>query len=130
MNTETTYLTSISGGKDSTAAALHLRELGHAQRFVTFDTGWEHQDTYGQIDYLETVLGPIERATCVVDLPPEKVALAEYVEECLFGRPSPFVRICLKKGIMPRRTVRFCTQELKVCMRWGMCEQRKAVTNG
>lgn len=112
-----TIIASVSGGKDSTAMVLHLRELGLADvRTVFFDTGWEHQVTYDHIDYLRDALGVnIERRACVVNLPPELVADAEAIEAALGMRaPSAFVRLCLKKGIFPRRTVRFCTQSLKV----------------
>ncbi len=96
---------------------LHLRELGIAYvRAVFFDTGWEHQVTYDHIDYLRDVLEvDIERRACVVDLPDELVADARVIEAALgMSTPSAFVRLCLKKGIFPRRTTRFCTQFLKV----------------
>lgn len=111
----TSYITSISGGKDSTATVLHLRELGLPQRLVFFDTGWEHALTYQHLDYLQDALGmEISRSACPVDLPPPLAAEAEAIEAVLGVSPSAFVRLCLKKRIMPRRTVRFCTQSLKV----------------
>lgn len=111
----TSYITSVSGGKDSTATVLHLRELGLAQRLVFFDTGWEHALTYEHLDYLQDALGmEITRSACPVMLSPELTAEAEAIEAVLGVTPSAFVRLCLKKKIMPRRTVRFCTQSLKV----------------
>lgn len=97
---------------------LHLRELGLLcrTRVVFFDTGWEHSDTYSHLDYLEGAIGiTIERLGAVVDLAEHLVTEAEAIEHAM-GRatPSAFVRLCLKKGIFPRRTVRFCTQILKV----------------
>lgn len=109
-----TVVASVSGGKDSTAMALHLRELGIPARLVFFDTGWESEVTYRHIEYLEGVLGPIERRTNVVQLSAEQTAAAERVEAVLGISPSAFVRVCMSKGIFPRRKVRFCTQFLKV----------------
>lgn len=111
-------LASVSGGKDSTAMLLHLREQGLLERtrVVFFDTGWEHADTYAHIAYLQDKIGiAIERHGATVDLADVLLADAEAIERAM-GRdePSAFVRLCLKKGIFPRRTVRFCTQILKV----------------
>lgn len=111
-------LASVSGGKDSAAMLLHLRAIGLLSRTkaVCFDTGWEHADTYAHLDYLQDAIGiQIERRGAIVDLHPDLVADAEAIEAAM-GRTSPsaFVRLCLKKGIFPRRTVRFCTQDLKV----------------
>lgn len=39
---------SMSGGKDSTAAALHMRELGiPVTAYLTADTGWEYPQIVG-----------------------------------------------------------------------------------
>jgi 3'-phosphoadenosine 5'-phosphosulfate sulfotransferase (PAPS reductase)/FAD synthetase len=112
---ETIYVTSVSGGKDSAAAVLHLREQEKPQRLVFFDTGWEHALTYTHLDYLQDAFGlPIERWGCAVDLPEHLVEQAEKIEAVLGIPNSAFVRLCLKKTIFPRRTVRFCTQFLKV----------------
>lgn len=84
---------SVSGGKDSAAMSLHLRELGIEHDRVFLDTGWEHPATY---DYLRgeltRVLGPIEEIR------------GEHTFESLVRR----------KGMFPSRVIRFCTQELKV----------------
>lgn len=84
---------SVSGGKDSAAMCLHLRELGIEHRRVFADTQWEHESTY---DYLRgeltRVLGPIEEVR----------------------GPLGMADLVRKKGMFPSRTRRFCTTELKV----------------
>ena len=42
-----TVVASVSGGKDSTAMVLHLRDLGVDFRAVFMDTGWEHPAASG-----------------------------------------------------------------------------------
>lgn len=83
---------SISGGKDSAAMSLYLREQGIEHRRVFADTGWEHPATYEHLQYLERVLGPIERV------------------QSAHGGMVDLIR---KKGMFPSRLRRFCTQELK-----------------
>lgn len=84
---------SISGGKDSAAMSLHLRELGIEHDRVFMDTGWEHAKTY---DYLRgeltRVLGPIKEIRGDLLMPD----------------------LIRKKGMFPQRTRRFCTEELKI----------------
>lgn len=84
---------SVSGGKDSAAASLHLRELGIEHDRVFADTGWENPITY---EYLR---GPLTRA------------LGSIVE---VRAAETFVQLVRKKRIFPNRTKRFCTVELKV----------------
>ena len=114
----TVYLASVSGGKDSTAMCLHLRELGLEYRAVHFDTGWEHPDTVAFVrDVLPDYIGPIEVIRREPVLDEEREAYAVELESML-GFRSPFVRFVLKKGMFPSRVRRFCTQELKVfCVR-------------
>lgn len=88
-----TVVASVSGGKDSTALSLWLTEQGIEHRRVFADTGWEHEWTYEHLDYLETVLGPIDRVKSEVG------GMEEWVE---------------KKGRFPSRRGRWCTEELKV----------------
>lgn len=84
---------SVSGGKDSAAMSLHLRELGIEHDRVFMDTGWEHAKTY---DYLRgeltRVLGPITEIRGDLLMPD----------------------LIRKKGMFPSRVRRFCTEELKV----------------
>lgn len=91
---------SMSGGKDSTAAALLLERNGINFTSVFMDTGWEHPSTY---EYIETVLeprfGPIVRLS------------AEFLDEAGEGQ---FVALVRKKNMFPTRLAKFCTFELKL----------------
>lgn len=108
-------IVSVSGGKDSVATALHLRELGHKFDMVFMDTGWEHPDLYDHLDYLEGVLGPIHRVGAKIpDLPAEVMPEVEAIEALVGTSPSAFVRWVVRKGMFPSRVRRYCTQELKV----------------
>lgn len=84
---------SISGGKDSAALFLWLKELGLEHRRVFADTGWEHPET---LDYiagpLTAALGPIETVRA------DKTMV-------------PLIR---HKGMFPSRTKRWCSDELKL----------------
>lgn len=84
----------MSGGKDSTAMALWLREHGIEFEGVFCDTGWEADVTYEYVrETLEPMFGPIRW------LQSDKGGLAD---------------IAKSKGMFPSRMRRWCTQELKV----------------
>jgi 3'-phosphoadenosine 5'-phosphosulfate sulfotransferase (PAPS reductase)/FAD synthetase len=107
-------IASMSGGKDSTAMGLELRDRGIPFRPVFIDTGWESKRTYAYVrEYLPTVFGDITEIRAVVDLSPALEPLALEFEERL-GHYSAMIRTIIKKGMFPSRVRRFCTQELKV----------------
>jgi 3'-phosphoadenosine 5'-phosphosulfate sulfotransferase (PAPS reductase)/FAD synthetase len=84
---------SVSGGKDSAALSLWLKEQDIEHRRVFMDTGWEHPATYEYLrGELTRAIGPI----------------AEIRGE------HGFVSLVKKKGMFPSRTKRFCTEELKI----------------
>jgi len=85
---------SISGGKDSTAMALLLKEAGIPFRSVHIDTGWEHPETDHYVrSYLPTVLGPID----------------------IIRRPEGGMEeLVLEQAGFPGGNQRFCTRELKI----------------
>lgn len=119
--TDILHIASVSGGKDSVAMCLYLQEQGIEHTRVFMDTGWEHPTLYAHLDYLETVLGPIERIRPrIPDLPADLMPEVEAIEELVGVSPSAFVRWIVKKGMFPSRVRRFCTQELKVrpFLRW------------
>lgn len=99
------HVLGISGGKDSAALALYLRQY-HPDldvHYYTCDTGRELQETYDLVDRLEINLGkPIARLHAVkpkVDTPHEST-FDHFLE--LFG------------GFLPSSTARWCTQSLKL----------------
>ena len=108
-----TVVASVSGGKDSTAMALHLKEQGIPYRAVFIDTGWENAATYRYVgEYLPGVIGPIEWIGARVPLPEDLEEVALYFEDRL-GHYSAMVRTILIKGDFPRRFRRWCTSTLK-----------------
>lgn len=83
---------SVSGGKDSTALMLALREAEVPFRAVFADTGWEAPETYAYLDTLRTLIGPID----VV-------------------RPKRDMVEAIKHRVgFPARMQRWCTRELKL----------------
>lgn len=84
---------SVSGGSDSAAMSLYLRELGVEHERVFADTGWESPVTYEYLrGELARALGPIREVSAGVTLP----------------------ELVRSKAMFPSRVRRFCTVELKV----------------
>ena len=110
-----TIIASVSGGKDSTAMALYLKELGLPFQAMFIDIGWENRTTLDYVrDQLPGILGqPVHWLVPKIDLPPELDALARRFEEKI-GHPSGMVRLCLKKAMFPSKQRRWCTKDLKV----------------
>ena len=110
------YIASLSGGKDSTAMALYLKEQGIDFDPVFYDTGWEHDSVYEYVENdLPRILGKQVRVLegKVPDLNEDLEQIARSFEERL-GRRSAMVRLCLQKGMFPSRVRRWCTQTLKI----------------
>jgi len=91
-----TIIASVSGGKDSAAMRLHLREIGipDAQiRNVAMDTDWEWDGWREYVEgQLSSVIGPVE----------------------IIRGKRGFADLVRHKQMFPSRIMRFCTQELKV----------------
>lgn len=88
------HIVSLSGGKDSTALAIYLRDRIPDLEYVFCDTGEELPETYEYLDRLETVLGKrIER------LNPER-PFKHYLE--------------IYRGVLPDARTRWCTRKLKI----------------
>ncbi len=88
-----TVIASVSGGKDSTALILALREAEIPARYVFADTAWESPETYGYLDTLRERLG-IAIDVCGVD--------------------GGMLARCRYRAGFPGRMQRFCTRELKL----------------
>lgn len=89
----TIHILSVSGGKDSAATSLYLRELGIEHMRVFADTGWEHPLTY---EYLR---GPLT----------EKLGPISEVSS-----PRLMTDLIRHKRMFPSRLKRFCTTDLKM----------------
>lgn len=89
---------SVSGGKDSTACMIALREAGLAFHAVFADTGWEAPETYAYLDTLRTIFGQIDVVRA----------------ESKTGDPSPMVDRIRHRAGFPARMQRWCTRELKL----------------
>lgn len=89
---ELAIVASVSGGKDSTALMLALREAEIPFRAVFADTAWEAPETYAYLDVLRSKVGPID------------------VVGVAGGMPA---KIRARAGF-PTRLGRWCTQELKL----------------
>lgn len=88
-----TVIASVSGGKDSTALILALREAEIPARYVFADTGWEAAETYAYLDYLRAQLG---------------------ISIDVVGSPGGMVAKIRARAGFPGRMQRWCTMELKI----------------
>jgi 3'-phosphoadenosine 5'-phosphosulfate sulfotransferase (PAPS reductase)/FAD synthetase len=86
-------IASVSGGKDSTALILALREAEVPARYVFADTGWEAAQTYDYLNLLRQRLG------ITIDSVGENGGMV--------------ARIRARAGF-PSRLARWCTRELKL----------------
>lgn len=88
------HILSLSGGKDSTALAIYLRDRVPEMEYVFMDTGEELPETYAYIEKLEAYLGkPIVR------LNPDR----------------PFRHwLLVYNGVLPDPRSRWCTRKLKI----------------
>lgn len=104
---------SVSGGKDSTATCLYLKELGLPFEAVFCDTGWEHAETYRYLrEELPEHIGPIRWLRSTIQLSPELLTIAVRYEARL-GHYSAMVRQILRDSFSSRLR-KWCTRDLKV----------------
>jgi 3'-phosphoadenosine 5'-phosphosulfate sulfotransferase (PAPS reductase)/FAD synthetase len=94
MGAKVRHVLGISGGKDSTALAIYMRDKVPEIEYFFCDTGAELKETYEYIDKLEVYLGkPINR------LNPER-SFDHWLE--IFG------------NYLPSSRMRWCTRKLKI----------------
>lgn len=87
------FVVNFSGGKDSTAVLLAMRESDIPHRVVFADTGWEVPQVYEHVALVERLLGiVIERV----------------------GVPGGMVAKIRQNARFPSRQQRWCTRELKI----------------
>ena len=97
----TRHILGISGGKDSAALAVHLRDRIPEMEYVFCDTGKELKETYEFIDKLEAFLN-----AHVIRLPKELPGFSENYDFDHF--------IELYNGYLPSPSNRWCTKDLKL----------------
>ena len=88
------HILSLSGGKDSTALAIFMRDRVSDLEYVFCDTGEELPETYEYLDKLEAYLGQ-----AIVRLNPDR----------------PFQHyLKVYNGVLPDARTRWCTRKLKI----------------
>ncbi|TLS72147.1 phosphoadenosine phosphosulfate reductase family protein [Aliarcobacter thereius] len=90
-------LVSVSGGKDSQAVLNYCLSKYPKNKLIAYfcDTGWEADETYDHIKYLEDTL---------------KIEIIRVKSDKYDG----FEDMCIKRKSFPSRVRRFCTEELKI----------------
>lgn len=84
------HICGISGGKDSSALAVYLRDRVPQMEYFFCDTGAELPETYAYLDKLETALGkPIQRLNA-------RKGFDHWFEVYRGALPSPSMRWCTK----------------------------------
>lgn len=125
------HVVSISSGKDSGATAiLALETMPREQlRFISCDTGNEHENFLPYLAYMERHLG-IKIDVLRADFSDEIMRRRDYVREhypakgiskedidriteALVPTGNPFLDLCIWKGRFPSRRAQFCTEHLK-----------------
>jgi 3'-phosphoadenosine 5'-phosphosulfate sulfotransferase (PAPS reductase)/FAD synthetase len=90
---ESVFIVNVSGGKDSTATILAMREASIECRYVFSDTGWEMPQTYEYIEYLERKLAiTIDRV----------------------GKRGGMIGMIKSERSFPNNRVSWCTDKLKI----------------
>ena len=89
------HILSLSGGKDSTALAVYMKDRVPEMEYVFCDTSQELQETYDYLDKVEAYLGkPIVR---------------------LKQSPDAFDDLLkMRRGFLPSPQMRWCTETLKI----------------
>lgn len=90
MSNQTRHILSLSGGKDSTALAIHMRDRVPEMEYVFCDTGEELRETYRYLDQIEAFLGKrIIRLNSKASFDHWRIVFGGYL-------PSPRMRWCTR----------------------------------
>lgn len=89
------HILSLSGGKDSTALAIYMRDRVPEMEYVFLDTGKELPETYAYIEKLEAFL-----AKPIVRLKRDDVTFEDLLQA--------------RNGFLPSPKIRWCTEYLKI----------------
>lgn len=120
---------SLSGGADSTATYLHLKEEGFLDAVeatggrvfrVFMDTGWELEETYRYLDELELVVGKIHRIATWVPGPGEERPTGYDHLEPVWKTPGKVMdgdRWALAR-VIETRLGRYCPM-VRLILQWG-----------
>jgi 3'-phosphoadenosine 5'-phosphosulfate sulfotransferase (PAPS reductase)/FAD synthetase len=91
----TRHILSLSGGKDSTALAVYMRDKVPEMEYVFCDTGEELPETYEYLDKVEAYLG-------------------REIRRLKNNREGFADLLAARKGFLPSPAARWCTQYLKI----------------
>lgn len=94
MESSPRHILSLSGGKDSSALAVYMRDKVPQMEYVFMDTGEELAETYDYLDKLEAYLGK-----SIVRLNPDR-PFSHYLD--------------IYRGVLPDARTRWCTRMLKI----------------
>lgn len=111
-------LLNVSGGKDSTAMILYMKENGFKPEeldYIFFDTGWESVKTYQYLDYLEDRLNiTIQRRRSNIFVRPKDEEIYNQCLEVMGRTYSDMVALILDRQMFPSRIAQYCTGQLKI----------------
>ncbi len=112
------YLLSVSGGKDSTAMILHMKESlidPELIDYVFMDTGWEDNETYSYLEYLESELDiKINRIRANLTIKEEHNDIYQKCLSVMNRKYSDFVVHLLNCCFFPTGFNKWCTIRLKI----------------
>jgi 3'-phosphoadenosine 5'-phosphosulfate sulfotransferase (PAPS reductase)/FAD synthetase len=94
-NEKVRHILSLSGGKDSTALAIYMKDKIPGVEYVFCDTGEELKETYEYLDKVEAYLGQE-----IIRLKNKRQGFKDLLE--------------MRRGFLPSQRMRWCTQYLKI----------------
>ena len=110
-----TLVLSYSGGKDSGATWLALREHGiEPDHVICADTGWESLEWYDHMRRWQDFIGrEVTIVRAEIEVPEHLMPLVDGLEAMAGISPSPMIRLMIRKAMFPSRQRKWCTDDLK-----------------